>query len=202
MLLITTPSCWAYRVYFDIAVAELPIGRLVFKLDNDILPLHAENVRRLCTGEQSAIDPKLTYEGCAFEHGPSYVAGPQYKWSHVLKGRGRNAVGRANELIRDPERLAACVRDGPAGSRYYGLDVVSGEGIDAGIVLTVPVQGPGRGSSRVVVVRVRESPPSWQQRLLLNSAVIGVLEPESASVVEAMASAGSPPIVARCGELL
>lgn len=39
------------RVFFDIEVGNLPIGRIVLQLYNDICPNTCENFRSLCTGE-------------------------------------------------------------------------------------------------------------------------------------------------------
>jgi len=50
------------RVFFDIAVGDKPIGRIVFTLYNDLVPKTAENFRALCTGEQG----RLKYEGSRF----------------------------------------------------------------------------------------------------------------------------------------
>jgi len=50
-----------------------------------------------------------------------------------------------------------------------GQDVVA-------IMLTVPIQGPGAGTSKFSIVRVSESPQEWGERLLLNCAVIGWLD--------------------------
>lgn len=49
-------------------------------------------------------------------------------------------------------------------------------GQDVTIMLTVPIQGPGAGTSKFSIVRVSESPQEWGERLLLNSAVIGWLD--------------------------
>lgn len=189
-------------IYFDITIQGESIGRLGFRLaPPEMLPLHIENVRQLCTGERRPIDPLCSYAGCAFEHSPSYVEGAQYKWSHVLKGRGRNAVGRPKEAISDPAALAGCAHT-TFGGTYYGLeyDAARAEVEEAcGILLAVPVSGVGRGSSRFTIIRVGDSPPAWKERLLLNMAVIGTLE-SGASVLRAMAQQRTgPPVISSCG---
>jgi len=50
------------RVFFDIAIGDKTIGRIVFTLYNDLLPKTAENFRALCTGEKG----DLKYEGSRF----------------------------------------------------------------------------------------------------------------------------------------
>ena len=190
------------RVFFDLSVASTPIGRLVFKLaPNNILPLHVENFCALCTGEKVSIDPKLTYIGCAFEHSPMYVEGSQYKWCHVLKGNGRNTIGRPTELISDPAGLRSCIHDAYGGS-YYGLlyDEADDSIVD-GVLLVVPIMGPGRGSSRFNIVRVGDSPRSWGKRLLLNQAVIGTLESGGGVLRQIARQKKSPPTIIGSGLL-
>lgn len=187
--------CKCSRVFFEIGAAEQQLGRLTFQLST-LLPQHAENVRLLCSEERVGLDAALTYRGCAFDHSPAYVEGAQYKWGHVLKGRGRNALDRPKEPIRDRESLSACAMPCFGGS-YYGLPV-GDDDPKMSVVLTVPISGPGSGFTRLSIVRVQESPPSWRQRLLLNSAVIGWLE-EGQDTVRAMARARTPPIVLECG---
>ena len=50
-------------VFFDITVDGNPLGRIVFSLYSDIVPITAENFRCLCTGEKGN---GLTYKGCGF----------------------------------------------------------------------------------------------------------------------------------------
>jgi hypothetical protein len=184
-------------VYLDISVAGSELGRLVFRLAEDVLPMHVENFRALAASEKVGIEPKATFVGCRFEHSPMYVEGAQYKWAHVLKGNGRNAVGRPQETISDPVGLKTCVHDA-FGGPYYGLEFDEDDpSIEDGVALVVPVMGPGRGGSRFNIVRVGDSPPSWGKRLLLNQAVIGTLE-SGGEVLRAMARQkdGPPTIIA------
>lgn len=185
----------APRIFFDVSAADVALGRLEIRLLPAVHPSAVENVRLLATGERTAIDGALSYRGCAFDFSPAYVEGPQYKWAHILKGRGRNALRPvADRALLAPWTVRAF------GGTYYGPTLGDDSAEAARTVLTVPVQGPGRATSRVALVRVRDSPPPWRERLLLNQAVIGVLE-EGEDVLERMASSREPPVVADCGEL-
>jgi hypothetical protein len=195
------------KIYFDMKVANEPIGRLVFELTSPSpLPLHAENLVELCKKSRRAIDPLAHYVGCEFDFSPDYVqdgsSSGRYRWAHTCKGRGRNAVGRPGEaIIADPQNLRQCTHT-CFGGQYYGDQYSAGYG-DFGVVLTVPVAGPGRGTSRFSIVRVAESPPEWQERLLLNSGVVGKLvNPESMATLYRMARQRSgPPTIAESGVL-
>jgi peptidyl-prolyl isomerase F (cyclophilin D) len=50
-----------FKVFFDIAANESPMGRIVMELSNDVVPKTAENFRALCTGEKS-----FGYKGSTF----------------------------------------------------------------------------------------------------------------------------------------
>lgn len=56
------------RVFFNISIGSIPIGKVVFELYNDIVPKTAENFRALCTGEkgQGTQGTKLAYKGSTF----------------------------------------------------------------------------------------------------------------------------------------
>lgn len=57
------------RVYFDIEVGGLPIGRIVFELYSDVCPKTSENFRALCTGEMGlglSTNKPLCYRGIIF----------------------------------------------------------------------------------------------------------------------------------------
>lgn len=183
------------QVYMDLEIGDTPIGRLVFSLCNPSpLPLHTENLVTLLKGSRRSIDPLAHYVGCTFDFSPATIEDGlgRYRWGHVCKGRGRNAIGRPDEPIVDAENLLKSTHS-CFGGQYYGQEYQDQE-----VVLTVPVAGPGRGSSRFSVVRVGESPPEWKERLLLNSGVVGTLEPTSLEVLHTMArqQVGPPKIVA------
>jgi hypothetical protein len=191
----------ANSIYFDIEVTNQPLGRLIFHLTNPSpLPLHAENVIQLAKGSRRGIDPKAHYVGCEFDYTPNSVEDGmgRYRWGHPLKGRNRNAIGRADVPIVDPESQLKCTHS-CFGGQYYG-DLFQEESDDPGVVLTVPIVGPGRGSSKFSIVRVGESPREWRERLLINSGVIGRLDPSCLDVLHAMARQRvGPPTVSGAG---
>ena len=177
-------------VFFDITFGDdEEIGRLIFTIpDTQMLPLHIENFLKLCTQERLGIDPRSTYVGCEFEFSPQYIEGfPQYRWAHVLKGKGRNTIGRPEERIVDPGNLKRCVHS-IYGGVYYGIDFESIPEREAkAVVLALPLSGPGRGSSQFEIVRVGESPQEWRERLLLNSVVLGWMQASSLDTLKRMA---------------
>jgi len=198
------------RIYFDIAIGgnsndTETIGRLVFNLiySERMLPLHAENLIKLATGELRSLDPRCSYLKCQFKHAPQFVETfPQYRWAHVLDGRGRNAVGRPTERIQDIDSMKACAHS-VYGGVYYGLDYNEDlvNASEEGVVLTVPLVGAYRGSTSFSVVRVGESPREWRERLLLSSAVLGFLESGIQVLRELARQTSGPPIIVASGKL-
>jgi hypothetical protein len=193
----------ANSVYFDIEVAGNEAGRLIFHLTNPSpLPLHAENVIQLAKGSRRGIDPKAHYVGCEFDYSPASIEDGmgRYRWGHQLKGRGRNGIGRSDQLIVDPDNKLKSTHT-CFGGQYYGIMYEEVEG-DPGVVLTVPVDGPGRGSSKFSIVRVGESPREWGDRLLMNAGVIGRLDHSCLEVLHIMARQRiGPPTVVAAGAL-
>jgi len=175
----------ADSIYFDIEIANEPIGRLIFHLTNpSSLPKHAENIIQLAKGSRRGIDPKAHYIGCEFDFSPAAIEDGmgRYRWSHQVKGRGRNGIGKPGELITESQ--AGCCHS-TYGGQYYG-DVYSKIGNDPGVLLTVPIVGPGYGTSKFSIVRVEESPKEWRETLLINSGVIGRLDQSSLGVLQAV----------------
>ena len=193
----------ADSIYFDIEITNHPIGRLIFHLTNpSALPKHAENIIQLAKGSRRGIDPKAHYVGCEFDFSPVAIEDGmgRYRWGHQLRGRGRNGIGRADEPISDPESQAECCHS-TFGGQYYGDNYSEIEN-DPGVMLTVPVVGPGFGSSKFSIVRVGESPKEWGETLLINSGVIGRLDASSLEVLHTMARQRvGPPTVVSSGVL-
>lgn len=57
------------RVFFDVEVGGLPMGRIIFELFSDICPITCENFRALCTGEKGlgkTTGKPLHYKGIVF----------------------------------------------------------------------------------------------------------------------------------------
>jgi hypothetical protein len=191
------------KIYLDIAVADEPIGRLVFVLPQpeSIFPLHTENLLKLVSQERRSIDPMCHYIKSEFSYSPQFIEGvAQYRWAHVLPGRSRNAVGRPTERIADPGSMNQHSHS-IYGGTYYGLPYESIPSPDAA-VLTVPMTGPGRGSTALSIVRVAESPKEWRERLLLNSVVLGWMDTSSMDTLLLMArQTRGPPTVIDSGIL-
>nr|ADB04247.1 cyclophilin [Cajanus cajan] len=56
------------KVFFDMAIAGQPVGRIVFELYADVTPRTAENFRALCTGEKGVgrSGQQLKFKGSSF----------------------------------------------------------------------------------------------------------------------------------------
>lgn len=168
----------------------LNVGRIWFNITPQNhphhLPLHISNLCGLAAGKRKSIDPKATYLGCTFQFSPATIddASFRYRWAHQCDGNQRNAIRASlasggvsdwDEQFSDPERLKECTHNSFGGS-YYGwryeeiLDLLSAEERSdvPAILLTVPIHGPGAGSSKFSIVRVSESPREWGERLLLH----------------------------------
>merc|ERR1712029_652891 len=57
------------RVFVDLTVGNIPLGRIIFELFTEVAPKTAENFRSLCTGEAGigkTTEKPLHYKGCLF----------------------------------------------------------------------------------------------------------------------------------------
>ena len=71
------------------------------------------------------------------------------------------------------------------------------------VLLTTPRVGPGAHKARFSFVRVKSSPPAWQERLLVNSYVLGVCAPGAEQVLQRLCElpADAEPRIERAGLL-
>ena len=106
-----------------------------------------------------------------------------------MVGNQRNAIQTKSvsgedlnwdEPFSDPQRIKESSHSS-FGGVYYGQSYeeiveLTTDGQDVVVVLTVPIQGPGAGTSTFSIVRVSESPQEWGERLLHNSAIVGYLD--------------------------
>ena len=211
-------SATSTRIYFDIQINEEDIGRLVFYIDTSTILSpssttnssdYVTNIIQISKGARTAIDPKCQYTNCAFLHSPQFVEGfPQYRWTHILNGNGRNAIGRSptDRLILDSNTRSHYIN---GCGHYYGMSYI--ELVDTltapvptnpyGVYLSVPLVGPYRGLSSFSIVRVDESPQEWRERLLLNSVVLGTLESGIETLHTMARQTSGPPVVIRSGVL-
>ena len=182
------------------------------------LPVHTENFIQLIKGSYRGLDPRCHYVGCTFDFNPNtvemldqnYLNG-RYKWTHSCVGRRRNVVTtryksgeqqQRDQPIKDPISTRQCTHS-CFGGQYYGWkydnnDEEEQEDYDPNVMLCVSVAGPNYGSTKFAIVRVGESPPEWKERLLLNTGVIGKMDPSCYDVLLKLArqTKGPPKIVA------
>ena len=136
----------------------------------DSLPRLVENLRLIAANERA---PRCSFDGSRFRHAPQ---GPQYKWSHEFEGAGNRPAIDAALLKAD---AAPTCRHDIFGGSYYGYRWNADD-----VLLTTPRVGPGAHKARFSFVRVKSSPPAWQERLLVNSYVLGVCAPGADEVLQ------------------
>ena len=178
------------RLFFDVATKKAPLGRIEVKLAAfDSLPRLVENLRLIAANERA---PRCSFDGSRFRHAPQ---GPQYKWSHEFEGAGNRPAIEPSLLKAD---AAPSCRHDVFGGSYYGY-----RWNDDDVLLTTPRVGPGAHKARFSFVRVKSSPPAWQERLLVNSYVLGVCAPGADEVLQRLCElpADAEPRIERAGLL-
>ena len=191
LLIVTAASALAPpRLFFDVATAKAPLGRIEVELAAfDNLPRLVENLRLIATNERA---PRCSFDGSRFRHAPQ---GPQYKWSHEFEGAGNRPAIEPSLLKAD---AAPSCRQDVFGGSYYGY-----RWNDDDVLLTTPRVGPGAHKARFSFVRVKSSPPAWQERLLVNSYVLGVCATGADEVLQRLCElpADAEPRIERAGLL-
>ena len=178
------------RLFFDVATKKAPLGRIEVELAAfDNLPRLVENLRLIAANERA---PRCSFDGSRFRHAPQ---GPQYKWSHEFEGAGNRPAIEPSLLKAD---AAPSCRHDVFGGSYYGY-----RWNDDDVLLTTPRVGPGAHKARFSFVRVKSSPPAWQERLLVNSYVLGVCAPGADEVLQRLCElpADAEPRIERAGLL-
>ena len=178
------------RLFFDVATTKAPLGRMEVELAAfESLPRLVENLRLIAANERA---PRCSFDGSRFRHAPQ---GPQYKWSHEFEGAGNRPAIEPSLLKADA--TPSCRQDVFGGS-YYGY-----RWNDDDVLLTTPRVGPGAHKARFSFVRVKSSPPAWQERLLVNSYVLGVCAPGADEVLQGLCElpADAEPRIERAGLL-
>ena len=191
LLIVATASALAPpRLFFDLKTNAAALGRIEVELAAfDSLPRLVENLRLIAANERA---PRCSFDGSRFRHAPQ---GPQYKWSHEFEGAGNRPAIEPSLLKAD---AAPSCRHDVFGGSYYGY-----RWNDDDVLLTTPRVGPGAHKARFSFVRVKSSPPAWQERLLVNSYVLGVCAPGADEVLQGLCElpADAEPRIERAGLL-
>ena len=158
----TRPKC-----FFDVTAGGSPLGRIIFELYSDVVPITAENFRCLCTGEKGN---GLHYKGCGFHRiipefmlqGGDFTAhnGTGGKSIYGSKFKDENFVKK-----HDKVGLLSMANAGPNtnGSQFfittvlcpllYGKHVVFGEVVEGmDIVKKIEALGSQSGKPKKAVV--------------------------------------------------
>ena len=191
LLIVATAGALAPpRLFFDLKTNAAALGRIEVELAAfGMLPRLVENLRLIAANERA---PRCSFDGSRLRHAPQ---GPQYKWSHEFEGAGNRPAIEPSLLKAD---AAPSCRHGVFGGSYYGY-----RWNDDDVLLTTPRVGPGAHKARFSFVRVKSSPPAWQERLLVNSYVLGVCAPGADDVLQRLCElpADAEPRIERAGLL-
>ncbi|GMI05896.1 hypothetical protein TrLO_g5611 [Triparma laevis f. longispina] len=82
-------------VFFDVTVADTPIGRIKLELYSSKLPKTCENFRQFCTGEFTKSAQPIGYKGSKFHR---VIKGFMIQGGDFLKGDGTGKTSIYNEI--------------------------------------------------------------------------------------------------------
>lgn len=110
------------RVYFDISIKSQDVGRIVFGLFGNELPVTTENFRALATGEKgfTVDDVQLHYQNCSFFR---IIPELMIESGDIVFNNGKGDVSITGDLL--PDESYKIKHRGPgilsmAGSKFSG----------------------------------------------------------------------------------
>lgn len=153
-------------LFFDVSVDDKPIGRITFKLYDDIVPLTAANFKAICLGEN---DKGLTYKNCVFHKigsgliqggditkgdgtGGASIYGPTFKDENFRKKHNKpGLLSTANNGVKNGNSSQFYITTAPA-EWLDSKSVVFGEVVDGlSVVRQLEKSGDGsKGNARII----------------------------------------------------
>ncbi|GMI07468.1 hypothetical protein TrRE_jg7234, partial [Triparma retinervis] len=89
-------------VFFDVAVANVPIGRIKMELYNNLVPKTVENFRQFCTGEFRKAEQPIGYKNSTFHR---VIKGFMIQGGDFIKGDGTGKTSIYNEIGFEDENF-------------------------------------------------------------------------------------------------
>ena len=89
-------------VFFDVSIADRPIGRIKMELFKDAVPRTAENFRQFCTGEFQRNGVPIGYKGCTFHR---VIKGFMLQGGDFRNGNGTGKISIYGDFFEDENFL-------------------------------------------------------------------------------------------------